>query len=239
MSRFWPVAEAAQADYESLREAVLAGTRPLGPAALRFEAAGLWGLLRRNGRASYGARLFGAPRPAWSPYDDPRLEVLADAYLLVLGARGAVYARVDQAQEARGTIGSQLQALREHVTAEGHQPAGEFVDDGYSGARLDRPGLDALRDTAEAGLVDVVLCLTPTASAAPTPTRCSSPTSSPVMGPPCATSTRRHRLGPPSAAFDPGPIGHSRVRDRSARTQKTFGRSSPTRVTQSRLLLTS
>jgi predicted site-specific integrase-resolvase len=157
------VAEAAQADYESLREAVLAGTRPLGPAALRFEAAGLWGLLRRPwAEASYGARLFGAPRPAWSPYDDPRLEVLADAYLLVLGARGAVYARVStEAQEARGTIGSQLEALREHVTAEGHQPAGEFVDDGYSGARLDRPGLDALRDAAEAGLVDVVLCLTP------------------------------------------------------------------------------
>jgi hypothetical protein len=33
----------------------------------------------------------------------------------------------------------------------------EFCDDGHSGARLDRPGLDALRDAAETGLIDVVL----------------------------------------------------------------------------------
>jgi len=30
----------------------------------------------------------------------------------------------------------------------------EFCDDGHSGARLDRPGLDALRDAAEAGLIE-------------------------------------------------------------------------------------
>jgi hypothetical protein len=86
--QFWPVAEAAQADYESLREAALAGTRPLGPAALRFEAEGLWGLVRHPvaTEARYCARLFGASRPAWTPYGDPRLAALADAYLLVLGA---------------------------------------------------------------------------------------------------------------------------------------------------------
>ena len=37
----------------------------------------------------------------------------------------------------------------------------EFVDDGHSGARLDRPGLDALRDAAEAGLIERVWCLSP------------------------------------------------------------------------------
>ena len=37
----------------------------------------------------------------------------------------------------------------------------EYVDDGHSGARLDRPGLDALRDAAEAGLVERVWCLSP------------------------------------------------------------------------------
>lgn len=90
MSRLWPVAEAAQADYEALREAVLAGARPFGPAAARFEAEGLWGLLRRPvAVACYSARLFGAARPAWTPYGDPRLEALADAYLLVLSAHGA------------------------------------------------------------------------------------------------------------------------------------------------------
>lgn len=76
--------------------------------------------------------------------------------------RAAIYARVStEAQEARGTIGSQLEALRQRIADDGDQPAGEFVDDGYSGARLDRPGLDALRDTAQAGQVDAVWCLTP------------------------------------------------------------------------------
>jgi site-specific DNA recombinase len=37
----------------------------------------------------------------------------------------------------------------------------EFCDDGHSGGRLDRPGLDALRDGAEAGLFDEVWCLSP------------------------------------------------------------------------------
>ena len=76
--------------------------------------------------------------------------------------RVAIYARVStEAQEARGTIGSQLAALRERVAANGDELVAEFVDDGYSGARLDRPGLDALRDAAEAGRIDAVWCLSP------------------------------------------------------------------------------
>ena len=43
----------------------------------------------------------------------------------------------------------------------GHELVSEFIDDGHSGARLDRPGLDALRDAAEAGLFDAVWCLSP------------------------------------------------------------------------------
>ena len=100
MSRFWPVAEAAQADYESLREAALAGPRPLGRAAVRFEAEGLWGLVRCPvAEACYSARLFGASRPAWTPYGDPRLAVLADAYLLVLAASGAGAERAGPKEE--------------------------------------------------------------------------------------------------------------------------------------------
>ncbi len=73
-----------------------------------------------------------------------------------------IYARVStEAQEARGTIGSQLEALRARVTAEGDELVVEYVDDGYSGARLDRPGLDALRDGAEAGVIEAVWCLSP------------------------------------------------------------------------------
>jgi site-specific DNA recombinase len=47
------------------------------------------------------------------------------------------------------------------VAAAGDELAGEYCDDGHSGARLDRPGLDALRDGAEAGLFEVVCCLSP------------------------------------------------------------------------------
>ena len=74
--------------------------------------------------------------------------------------RVAIYARVStDAQEARGTIGSQLAVLRERVAQEGHEPIAEYIDDGFSGARLDRPGLDALRDAAEAGYIEGVWCL--------------------------------------------------------------------------------
>lgn len=76
--------------------------------------------------------------------------------------RVGIYARVSsEGQEARGTIGSQLAALRARVACEGDELVAEFVDDGYSGARLDRPGLDALRDASEAGTLETVWCLSP------------------------------------------------------------------------------
>ena len=76
--------------------------------------------------------------------------------------RVAIYARVStEAQEARGTIGSQLEVLRARSADAGDEIVAEFLDDGLSGARLDRPGLDALRDAAEAGLFDAVWCLSP------------------------------------------------------------------------------
>jgi len=76
--------------------------------------------------------------------------------------RAAVYARVStEAQEARGTVGSQLDSVTSKVAAEGDEIVVTFCDEGHSGARLDRPGLDALRDGAEAGLFDVVWCLSP------------------------------------------------------------------------------
>jgi hypothetical protein len=43
---------------------------------------------------------------------------------------------------------------RERVGVEGDEVVAEFCEDGQSGARrLDRPGLDALHDAAEAGLI--------------------------------------------------------------------------------------
>ncbi|HUY25761.1 MAG TPA: recombinase family protein, partial [Candidatus Saccharimonadales bacterium] len=76
--------------------------------------------------------------------------------------RIALYARVStDIQEARGSIGSQLEALRARADGDQHEVVAEYLDDGYSGARLDRPALDRLRDGAEAGLFEAVLCLTP------------------------------------------------------------------------------
>ena len=74
--------------------------------------------------------------------------------------RIALYARVStERQQERGTVTSQLEVLRSAAKADGHEVIEEFVDDGYSGARLDRPALDRLRDAAEAGVFDAVLCL--------------------------------------------------------------------------------
>ena len=74
--------------------------------------------------------------------------------------RVGLYARVStERQTERGTVRSQLEVLRATAKADGHQVIDEFVDDGYSGARLDRPALDRLRDAAEAGVLDAVLCL--------------------------------------------------------------------------------
>jgi site-specific DNA recombinase len=76
----------------------------------------------------------------------------------------ALYARVSTAQQERpGAIESQLAALDAHAAAHGLAVAPEhrYVDDGYSGARLDRPGLEQLRDAAWRGELDQVLILAP------------------------------------------------------------------------------
>src|SRR5260370_9856463 len=71
--------------------------------------------------------------------------------------RVAIYARgSSESQQGRGTIGSQLEVLRARIRSEGHELVAEFCDDGYSGARLDRPGLDMMRDQAEAGAFEAV-----------------------------------------------------------------------------------
>jgi hypothetical protein len=85
--QFWPPAEAAQADYEALRAAVVAGTPPVGPAAGRFARAGLAGLIAQPAAEPvFVASLVGAHRPAWSPHADPRLDALAEAFGLLVAA---------------------------------------------------------------------------------------------------------------------------------------------------------
>jgi site-specific DNA recombinase len=63
--------------------------------------------------------------------------------------RVALYARVStERQQERGTISSQLEALRIAAADDGHEVIEELIDDGYSGAWLDRSALDRLRDAA-------------------------------------------------------------------------------------------
>lgn len=72
--------------------------------------------------------------------------------------RAAIYARVSsERQEKEHTIGSQLEALRAYAAKNGIEIIQEYTDEGYSGARLDRPGLDRMRDLAEQGGFDVLL----------------------------------------------------------------------------------
>ena len=78
--------------------------------------------------------------------------------------RAAIYARVStERQERQQTIDSQLSALRAWAEAGGYELNDRHVfrDEGYSGARLDRPGLDALRDAVRDGEVEVRGILAP------------------------------------------------------------------------------
>jgi site-specific DNA recombinase len=76
----------------------------------------------------------------------------------------AIYARVSSARQKKDqTIGSQTQALREHAAQNRLEVPEEWVfeDEGHSGATLVRPGLEALRDLAAQGCLDVVLIYSP------------------------------------------------------------------------------
>jgi site-specific DNA recombinase len=78
--------------------------------------------------------------------------------------RMAVYVRVSTQRQAQAqTIEQQLERLRAHIASQGWELAEEniFRDDGYSGASLNRPGLDRLRDQVRACEIDRVLLTAP------------------------------------------------------------------------------
>jgi hypothetical protein len=87
MRTFWPAAEAAQADYETLRQAALGGDEILSIAAGRFERRGLAGLIAwPTAEPVFAANVVGAARPPWSPHNDPRLDALAAGFEMLLAA---------------------------------------------------------------------------------------------------------------------------------------------------------
>jgi len=76
----------------------------------------------------------------------------------------AIYARVSSdRQKENHTIASQTAALVEYAQAHGYSvpPDWVFQDEGYSGATLVRPGLEALRDLAAEGQIAAALVYSP------------------------------------------------------------------------------
>ena len=69
--------------------------------------------------------------------------------------RAILYARVStQEQAAKGySLAQQLEALRSFAAREGYEVIEEVEDRGQSGASLERPGMDRVRDLVAAGNV--------------------------------------------------------------------------------------
>jgi site-specific DNA recombinase len=73
--------------------------------------------------------------------------------------RAILYARVSTDEQARTgySLAQQLEALRQYAEQEGYEVIEEVSDPGQSGASLERPGMDRVRDLVAAGSVFVVL----------------------------------------------------------------------------------
>jgi site-specific DNA recombinase len=73
--------------------------------------------------------------------------------------RAILYARVSTDEQAANgySLRQQMERLREYAAQEGYEVLEEVTDAGYSGACLERPGMDRVRDLVPAGNVSVVL----------------------------------------------------------------------------------
>ncbi len=73
--------------------------------------------------------------------------------------RTILYARVSTDEQARSgySLRQQIERLREWAKSEGYEVLEEVSDPGQSGASLERPGMDRVRDLVRAGGVSMVL----------------------------------------------------------------------------------
>jgi predicted site-specific integrase-resolvase len=73
--------------------------------------------------------------------------------------RAIMYGRVSTDEQARSgySLAQQMEALREYADLEGYEVVEEVTDPGESGASLERPGMDRVRDLVDAGGISVVL----------------------------------------------------------------------------------
>jgi len=85
-------------------------------------------------------------------------------HLTPKGQCAAIYARVSSSKQSdEGTIESQVKVLIDHASKQGFEiPEGWiFQDNGVSGATIQRPALDSLRDLVASGSPDVVFIYHP------------------------------------------------------------------------------
>ncbi len=73
--------------------------------------------------------------------------------------RAILYARVSTEEQARSgySLAQQMEALRAYAARKGYEVLEEVLDPGQSGASLERPGMDRVRDLVADGGVSVVL----------------------------------------------------------------------------------
>ncbi len=73
--------------------------------------------------------------------------------------RAVLYSRVSTGGQAKKghSVAQQLEALRIYAAEEGYEVVEEITDPGQSGASLDRPGMDRVRDLVAAGGITAVL----------------------------------------------------------------------------------
>jgi hypothetical protein len=62
-------------------------------------------------------------------------------------------------QKNEGTIESQVAELKRQVAAAGHVLVKEYIDDGYTGTEMDRPGLKKLRADLKSDVFDAIYFL--------------------------------------------------------------------------------
>jgi hypothetical protein len=100
----------------------------------------------------------GSVRQAWKRFGFGRTLALGSDRLRfngLLRSRGAaLYTRVStEKQEREETVASQVDLLYKAAAASGYDiaPTSVFIDEGVSGARLERPALDRVRDLAAEG----------------------------------------------------------------------------------------
>ena len=73
--------------------------------------------------------------------------------------RVILYARVSTEEQAKSgySLAQQLEALSEYAAHAGYEILEEVTDPGQSGARLERPGMDRVRELVASGDASLVL----------------------------------------------------------------------------------